>query len=221
MIGAAVTSGIGALFNLGAAIRQGRQAKEAGRKAKEMEEKGWNKYHTPEAFNRSLAMSENQYLSPNMLGQSLLEDKLGASTANQVSRINRTAGSGAEALLGLGMAQNNYNNQLNNIAMQSAQQRYADFNGFMNMLGKKGDYQDKEWEINKWTPYQNTLDEKRALETSSRANWQNFGKAIGDAGVTGYMMKNMAGGQGGDESISFKDRQKMKRIGKLWQSQGN
>ena len=65
----------------------------------------------------------------------------------------------------------------------------SDFNNFLNVLQQKSGYQDKEWEINKYNPYQQKLAEKQALEHSSRANLQNFASDIGNMGVIGSMMK--------------------------------
>lgn len=200
-VGALASAGIGALFKMGAAIKQARAAKNAGRDAKKMEQKGWDKYNTPEAFKEKEAMIRNQYNDPKMMGQRVLEDKLGASTANSIQNIRRTAGSGAEALLGLGLAQNNLNRGLQDIGLNAMAQRYNDFNALINTLRQKESYQDKEWEINKWTPYQNKLAEKQALETSSRANLQNFGKDLGNLGMTGFAMKQ-GGMFGGGESES-------------------
>lgn len=187
--GALATAGLGALFKLGASIKQARGAKKAGREAKKMEQQGWNKYYTPEAFKEKEAMVRNQYNDPKMMGQRVLEDKLGASTSNSIQNIRRTAGSGAEAMLGLGLAQNNLNKGMQDIGLNAMAQRYNDFNALINTLRQKESYQDREWEINKWTPYQNKLAEKQALEHSSRANLQNFGKDIGSLGMTAFAMK--------------------------------
>lgn len=193
-IGALASAGLSSLFKLGAVIRQAKRAKQAGRDAKEMEDKGWNKYNTPEAFREKEAMIRSQYNDPKMMGQRVMEDKLGANTANRISSIRRTAGSGAEAMLGLGLAQNNMNRGMQDIGLNATAQRMSDFNNFLNTLQQKSGYQDKEWEINKFNPYQQKLAEKQALEHSSRANLQNFASDIGNMGVIGSMMK---GGQFG------------------------
>jgi hypothetical protein len=193
MWGAIASAGLGSLLKLGAVIKQHKASKQAGKEAKAMEAKGYNKYNKPEAFREREAMVRNQYLDPKMLGQRELEDKLGAKTANQISTINRTAGSGAEAMLGLGMAQKNLNNSLVDTSLNAMAQRYSDFNNYLGMLQQKSQYQDKEWEINKWTPYQQKLAEKQALEGAKRENLQNFFSDIGNLGAMGYQMKNMGG----------------------------
>lgn len=193
-IGALASAGISSLFKIGAAIKQAKRAKQAGRDAKAMEAKGWNKYNTPEAFREKEAFLRSQYNDPKMMGQRVMEDKLGANTANRISSIRRTAGSGAEAMLGLGLAQNNMNKGMQDIGLNATAQRMSDFNNFLNALQQKSGYQDKEWEINKFNPYQQKLAEKQALEHSSRANLQNFASDIGNMGVIGSMMK---GGQFG------------------------
>lgn len=194
MWGAIASAGLGSLLKLGAVIKQHKASKQAGKEAKAMEAKGYNKYYKPEAFREKEAMVRNQYLDPKMLGQRELEDKLGAKTANQISTINRTAGSGAEAMLGLGMAQKNLNNSLIDTSLRAMAQRYSDFNNYLGMLQQKSQYQDKEWEINKWTPYQQKLAEKQALEGAKRENLQNLFSDIGNLGVMGYQMKNNLGG---------------------------
>lgn len=196
MLGAMATAGLGTIMKLGAAIKQNKAKKKAGKDAKDMEAKGWNKYYTPEAFKESEAMTRNQYNDPKFMGQRVMEDKLGANTANAVSNITRTAGSGAEAMLGLGVAQNSLNKGMQDIGLNAKADMMARFNDYINMLRQKSNYQEKEWEINKWTPYQNKLAEKQALETSSRANLQNFASDLGNMGVIGYMMK---GGQFGQK----------------------
>ena len=188
--GALATAGLGALFKLGASIKQARGAKKAGREAKKMEQQGWNKYYTPEAFKEKEAMVRNQYNDPKMMGQRVLEDKLGASTSNSIQNIRRTAGSGAEAMLGLGLAQNNLNKGMQDIGLNAMAQRYNDFNALINTLRQKESYQDREWEVNKWTPYQQKLAEKQALEHSSRANAQNFMQDLGNIGMTGMAMRD-------------------------------
>ena len=188
--GALATAGLGALFKLGASIKQARGAKKAGREAKKMEQQGWNKYYTPEAFKEKEAMVRNQYNDPKMMGQRVLEDKLGASTSNSIQNIRRTAGSGAEAMLGLGLAQNNLNKGMQDIGLNAMAQIYNDFNALINTLRQKESYQDREWEVNKWTPYLNKLAEKQALETSSRANAQNFMQDLGNIGMTGMVMRD-------------------------------
>ena len=50
--GALASAGISSLFKIGAAIKQARATKKAGREAKTMEEKGWNKYNTPEPLEK-------------------------------------------------------------------------------------------------------------------------------------------------------------------------
>lgn len=195
-IGALASAGISSLFKIGAAIKQAKRAKQAGRDAKAMEAKGWNKYNTPEAFREKEAFLRSQYNDPKMMGQRVMEDKLGANTANRISSIKRTAGSGAEAMLGLGLAQNNMNRGMQDIGLNATAQRMSDFNNFLNALQQKSGYQDKEWEINKFNPYQQKLAEKQALEHSSRANAQNFASDLGNMGIIGSMMK---GGQFGQK----------------------
>ena len=199
-IGALASAGISSLFKIGAAIKQARAAKKAGREAKTMEEKGWNKYNTPEAFREKEAMVRSQYNDPKMMGQRVMEDKLGANTANRISSIRRTAGSGAEAMLGLGLAQNNMNRGMQDIGLNATAQRMSDFNNFLNVLQQKSGYQDKEWEINKYNPYQQKLAEKQALEHSSRANLQNFASDIGNMGVIGSMIKGGLFGKGATQN---------------------
>lgn len=200
-IGALASAGISSLFKIGAAIRQAKRAKQAGRDAKAMEAKGWNKYNTPEAFIEKEAMTRSQYNDPKMMGQRVMEDKLGANTANRISSIRRTAGSGAEAMLGLGLAQNNMNKGMQDIGLNATAQQMSDFNNFLNVLQQKSGYQDKEWEINKFNPYQQKLAEKQALEHSSKANLQNFASDIGNMGVIGSMMKGGQFGQKGAKEV--------------------
>jgi len=200
-IGALASAGISSLFKIGAAIKQAKRAKQAGRDAKAMEAKGWNKYNTPEAFREKEAFLRSQYNDPKMMGQRVMEDKLGANTANRISSIRRTAGSGAEAMLGLGLAQNNMNKGMQDIGLNATAQRMSDFNNFLNALQQKSGYQDKEWEINKFNPYQQKLAEKQALEHSSRANLQNFASDIGNMGLIGSMMKGGQFGQKGAKEV--------------------
>lgn len=198
MLGAMATAGLGTIMKLGAAIKQNKAKKKAGKDAKDMEAKGWNKYYTPEAFKESEAMTRNQYNDPKFMGQRVMEDKLGANTANAVSNITRTAGSGAEAMLGLGVAQNSLNKGMQDIGLNAKADMMARFNDYINMLRQKSNYQEKEWEINKWTPYQNKLAEKQALETSSRANLQNAVTDINNLAIANSLIKS--GGGGGSDA---------------------
>jgi len=198
MLGVMATAGLGTIMKLGAAIKQNKAKKKAGKDAKDMEAKGWNKYYTPEAFKESEAMTRNQYNDPKFMGQRVMEDKLGANTANAVSNITRTAGSGAEAMLGLGVAQNSLNKGMQDIGLNAKADMMARFNDYINMLRQKSNYQEKEWEINKWTPYQNKLAEKQALETSSRANLQNAVTDINNLAIINSLIKS--GERGGSDA---------------------
>ncbi len=169
-IAGAAISGVDGLFKLGTAIAQLVHGKKL---QKELDAQGRPVMTTPEAFTEKEGMARSQYLDPRFAGQSAMEDQAKATAANQVGKIQDTAGSGAGALTAMLAGNGQLQNNLTNIGVQGAQFQQQDLAKLMGLLGEKSQLQQQQWDFNKWQPYAEKAAQARALTQAGQTNISN------------------------------------------------
>jgi hypothetical protein len=148
-------------------------------------------YKTPEAFNRSMALSTQAYANGQMPGENLMVDRANQTTANAFAQ-SKEAGNPMGLLAAL-HGQNQQ--QLGNIGTQSAQYHNQLQQQFQTMLGQKANFQDQEWQMNKFAPYKDKSQEYRDIIGGGQQNFYNGLSSLSGM-ATRMMMPGVAGGNG-------------------------
>jgi hypothetical protein len=147
------------------------------------------KYETPEAFQRSMALSTNSFANGQMPGENLMADRANQTTANAFAQ-SKEAGN-PFALIASLTAQNQ--GQLNNIGMESANYKNQLQQQFQQSLAQNANYQDQSWQMNKFAPYQEKAQEYRDIYGGGQQNLYNGMQSLGALG-TRMMMPMMGSG---------------------------
>ena len=119
---------------------------------------------------------------------------------NQIDKIQQTAGSGADALMAYNIANNNTSRQLNDLSIQSAQQRQNDYQQLLTTLGQKAGYEQSQFQNNVMTPYLQSAQQAQALKQSGMSNISNAFNDVGNLGM-GVALLNPSGGGNQDDDM--------------------
>lgn len=162
--------------------------------AKKFEQQQRPTYETPTEIIEATDMARNAYLDPNLRGQRLMEEKLGAQTAGLVREMKEGAG-GANALMaGLAGAGRGMGTAMNQLNLAANQQNQMDQRMLDQALARQAGYTDKEWELNKFQPYQDAAAAASALRQASATNLYDSLKGIGGVAASTGMFA--PGGEG-------------------------
>lgn len=134
-------------------------------------------YERPDEAKEIGRLTALRYANPELAGGRQMEENIGLSTANALQAAS-DFGSSADIY----KAQINENNAMNNLGVQSAQQRLASEQGRIDALSTLSDYSDKEFDYNFNIPFQ----EKRQSALSKiNAGMQNINSGIDSIGSMG------------------------------------
>lgn len=175
-IAGAAMGGLGALMKL---ITGAKQLKEGKALQRKLDAQGRPIETTPTAFKETEGLVRSQYLDPRFMGEDEMRQAIEARGANQIDKIQQTAGSGADALMAYSVANNNTANQLNQLGIQSAEQRQNDYQQLLATLGQKAGYEQSQFQNNIMAPYLQSAQQAQALKQSGMTNMSN---AFNDAG---------------------------------------
>lgn len=158
---AALAGGISAGFQLYSGLKQLRQASQINPGARPT-------YATPEAVKQATGIAQNNANSA-MPGFGQAIARLGANTASTIKAAQET-GSPNNALAVIAAAGDSQNNATNSLATQNAQFMRQGSMALMGQLNTVGQYQDKEWQLNKQKPYEDAVAAKAALTQAGNTN---------------------------------------------------
>ena len=176
-----VTAAIGAvpeLFKAGLGIAQGIKAKQIAKNTVRPQ------YSAPNAFLEALSMAEMRALDPNLPGQGMIENKLGADLSNTIRGIQEMGGSSGERLAAMSAASDNKMNATLDLGVQAANNRLANERALQAALGRAADYQDRAWEWNKKQPYEDAVAKAAALNEGFNSNLYGALKGLGGAAAS-------------------------------------
>lgn len=114
-------------------------------------------YEIPDAAKQSLALASSAFADPRMPGESQAYSRIGSAYSNYL----RSAGETSNSLGGLASAQANTNRAYGDLATQSAAHQEGDRSRLMSNLGTYAQYQDAQWQMNKFSPYADAYNEGR------------------------------------------------------------
>lgn len=141
-------------------------------------------YEIPEAQRQALESAKRQAYSTELPGQSILERKLGESTAAGVSNIKDAASSGSSALQAMLQTQGQEQDALSNIGVKAAENYNQNQGMLRGQQGLMAQYQDKALDINKMQPYQQKAATIAALTGSGLQNLFGAGAGAANAATT-------------------------------------
>lgn len=139
-------------------------------------------YEIPDAAKQQLAISQAAYRDPRMPGEATAQSRIGQA----LSAYLRSSRDQSNPLAGLAMGLANTNRASNDLAAQSAQYQRQDQQNLQQSLQQYGQYQDQEWQLNKFAPY---LDKYNEYREQIGAGEQNaFGGMNGLSSVAMQML---------------------------------
>lgn len=196
-IAGAAMGGLGALMKL---ITGAKQLKEGKALQRKLDAQGRPIETTPTAFKETEGLVRSQYLDPRFMGEDEMRQSIESRGANQIDKIQQTAGSGADALMAYNIANNNTSRQLNDLSIQSAQQRQNDYQQLLTTLGQKAGYEQSQFQNNVMTPYLQSAQQAQALKQSGMSNISNAFNDVGNLGM-GVALLNPSGGGNQDDDM--------------------
>lgn len=162
--------------------------------AKKFEQQQRPTYETPAEIIEATDMARNAYLDPNLRGQRLMEEKLGAQTAGLVREMKEGAGGANAFMAGLAGAGRGLASGMNQLNLAANQQNQMDQRMLDQALARQAGYTDLEWERNKFQPYQDAAAAASALRQASATNLYDSLKGIGGVAASTGMFS--PGGEG-------------------------
>jgi hypothetical protein len=169
-IAGAAMQGVGSLMKLITGIKQMVDGRKIQRK---LDAQGRPLETTPQAFTETEGLVRSQYLDPRFMGEDEMRQTIEARGANQIKNIQQTAGSGVDALMAYGLANNNTTNQLTDLGIQAAQKQQNDYQQLLSTLGQKAGYQQSQFQNNVMAPYLQSAQQAQALKQSGMTNMSN------------------------------------------------
>lgn len=127
-------------------------------------------FKIPASATESLDRARSRASQTKMPGQEMMEKQIAGDGANYMANVNQFAGSGTQAIAGAGRNQVMQNDALRKLAVQSAQYNANEQRNLQSQLGQMASLQQKEWEINKYKPWQDTLKQASAMKGSGIQN---------------------------------------------------
>lgn len=163
-------------------------------KAKQLEKEAGARpeYVAPESATQALQNAQLEAMSRKYPGQEIYEQQIDQNLANQVYSAQNTASSSVGALEAIRGANTGANQLYQQSAIQGAEYQSRAKRDYIDQLMNYAGYQDKEWELNKWNPY----------EQKSTAAAALYGAAVNNAaeGIS-------AGNYGGETAMGAVNQQ--------------
>jgi hypothetical protein len=157
-------------------------------------------YEIPEAVTESLNLSRRNASMTELPGQSTMEARMGSTVSGAVGQGIKGASSQANLLDFIGKQYNTQQEGMQNIGMQAAQQWNNNQVALKNDLNNYGAYQEKQWNLNKYEPYQVAAAKAAALQKAGTEGLVNSVGGIG--GIVGQFDINQATNKYYDDQIA-------------------
>ena len=164
-------------------------AVQLGRANKELRGMKAPTYTRPEEANELLDLYRQRAAATQLPGQEAIESGLGATVAQGVSDVQRSASSSVSALGAITDLYGKKQNAIRDLGIQFAEFKAARQGELAGALGKSAGYSDMEWEMNKLRPYEVKMNELQSQKQAGAANL--FGGAEG----IGMAFNNLVGTQ--------------------------
>jgi len=187
-------------------------AVQAGRANKQLKGMQAPTYARPEEANELLDLYRQRASATRLPGQEAIESGLGATVAEGIGAANRAASSSVSALGAVTDLYGKKQQAIRDLGIQFAEYKAARQAELGGALGQAAQYSDREWEMNKWNPYQVKMNELTGQRQAGMENLfgglEGMGMAFNNLmGTKGYMdvLKSLnpsGGGQGWSEATS-------------------
>jgi hypothetical protein len=208
-------AGIGLALSLASSIipsiAQGITGAQQKREAKRLRESTTRPvYETPMSAKKALNIAEQQ-ATQGLVGKSIREDRLRSSTAGAVRATEEVATSPASRLAAITATYGQEMEGLEDIAIADTQARLEAANRLSRAFGTMADYEDREFDINKQRPFEDTMAAASALEGAGMQNKQGALEGLSRAGAAA-----LSGlGDGEDDMFTADGKVRKKPIKKL------
>jgi hypothetical protein len=180
-IGYALSLASSIIPSIAQGITGSRQKKEAERLRKSTTRPT---YETPLSAKKALGIAEQQ-ATQGLVGRSVLEDRLRSSTAGAVRATEEVATSPASRLAAITATYGQEMEGMEDIAMADTKARLDAANRLARVYGTMADYEDREFDINKQRPFEDTMAAASALTGAGMQNVQGALEGISRAGAAG------------------------------------
>ena len=181
---------ISALISGGISLGKGiLGAVQSGKAAKELKGMKAPTYTRPEEANELLDLYRQRAAATQLPGQEAIESGLGATVAQGVSDVQRSASSSVSALGAITDLYGKKQSAIRDLGIQFAEFKAARQGELAGALGQSAKYSDMEWEMNKLRPYEVRMNELQSQKQAGAANL--FGGLEG----MGMAFNNLAGTQ--------------------------
>jgi len=148
-------------------------------------------YNRPEEYGDLMDLYRQQAGMSQLPGQQAYESRMGAGVAESVSDLQKSASSSATAQSSLVDIYGKKQDAIRDLAVQFAEYKTARQRDLAKGLEQGADYSDKEFEVNKWIPYQTRMNE---LTGQRQAGMNNlFGGIEGMASAGMNLLGTKAG----------------------------
>jgi hypothetical protein len=138
-------------------------------------------YTRPDEVNELVDLYRQRAAATQLPGQEAIESGLGATVAQGVSDVQRSASSSVSALGAITDLYGKKQSAIRDLGIQFAEFKAARQGELAGALGKSADYSDTEWEMNKLRPYEVKMNELTSQKQAGAANLFGGGQEIGMA----------------------------------------
>jgi hypothetical protein len=178
-IGYALSLASSIIPSIAQGITGGKQKREAERLRKSTTRPT---YETPMSAKKMQGIAEQQ-ATQGLVGRSILEDRLRSSTAGAVRATEEVATSPASRLAAITATYGQEMEGMEDIAMADTKARLDAANRLARAYGTMADYEDREFDINKQRPFEDTMAAASALTGAGMQNVQGALEGISRAGA--------------------------------------
>lgn len=190
-------------INLGKSIVQGHQAKKLAKTPRP-------EFAIPQGVIDAVNNAKYVASMRELPGQNLMEGRIGQNLSRGIADLKNVASSPAELSTNIARMYSGSNNAINDIGLAAGQNWLNNQTGLRQALGQLGQAQDKQWQINKFQPYQNNMAASAALREGSFRNLSAAGQNLA-SGISGYanmqyqqdMLDQLLGGGGGIDLSNY------------------
>lgn len=143
-------------------------------------------------------------------GQNLMENRIGQNVSRGIADLKDVSSNPSELASNVARMYLGSNNALNDIGIAAGRNWLGNQAALRDALGTLGEYQNRQWELNKYQPYANNMAASSALREGSFRNLSAAGQNIA-SGISGYanmkfqqdMLDQLLGNGGEDGSINI------------------
>lgn len=183
------------LGNIASAIFKGVQARKQRKMAERLIEENQRPfYQIPESARRALNISQGMS-TQGLPAYDVAQMQIDQSTQSGTQAMQQAASSPAELLASLGGLYSQNMNAQQNLAVQNAQTRQQNMLNYQNALNQFASWEDKQFDVNQWQPYEQAAAAASALTQAADANrYAAVTEGVGALDSVGQTMLSLYGG---------------------------